>query len=420
MKRASILAVTSELPWPLNSGGHLRSYHLLRTFAARFDVRLVVPTAGGEEAGRAALERAGIRVHAVAVPPRRPVAEALKIASAALRGEPYVMYARHRRRSIRRALRDEVRRQAPDVLYLDHLDSLVYADTAPGARTVIDLHNVYSHLLSRTATETPQVGRRMYLGRESLLLARKERAAARAAHTLITVSDADARYFESLHASCVVVAPNGVDCDAYEHLTHDETAPPTILYVGSLEWPPNVSAARFLALEVLPAVRARIPGARLSIVGKNPTPEVLALAGADRGVEVAGSVPDVAPYFRSADVLAVPLESGGGTRLKILEAFSAGVPVVSTPVGCEGIAASDPEHLFVAARHEFVEAIARVLEQPGEARVRAERARLVARREYDWTVAGDRAANAIARAVDMGSPTSAPADLAVRAGAATE
>ena len=151
MARPSVLAVTSELPWPLDSGGHLRSFHLLRTLTDRFDVRLVVPTSGSDEPGRAALEAAGVSVHLVPVAPRKPLAEALKVVSGLLRREPYVMFGRHRRQAVARALAAEAARIRPDVLYLDHLDSFVYADTVPDVPIVLDLHNVYSRLAARAA-----------------------------------------------------------------------------------------------------------------------------------------------------------------------------------------------------------------------------------------------------------------------------
>ena len=99
--RPSVLAVTSEVPWPLNSGGHLRTFHLLRTLAQRFDVRLIVPTRGDDGTGRVALEQAGIAVRMIPVPPRTRLAEAIKVAASAAQREPYVMFARHRSGAVR-------------------------------------------------------------------------------------------------------------------------------------------------------------------------------------------------------------------------------------------------------------------------------------------------------------------------------
>ena len=123
-----------------------------------------------------------------------------------------------------------------------------------------------------------------------------------------------------------------------------------------------------------------------------------ALAAPGTGVEVAANVSDLLPYYRAAHVLAVPLQSGGGTRLKILEAFAAGVPVVSTPVGCEGIDAINGSHLAIAERDDFVPAILRLLKTPHLSSTLAHRARTLARQQYDWSVVGALACDALARA----------------------
>ena len=412
--RPSLLAVTSEAPWPLDSGGHLRTYHLLRSLAAAFDLRLVAPTFGRDEESRVALERAGVRPRLVAVGPRTAVTEAFKVGLAAVSREPYVLFARHRRRAVSRTLREESTHRPPDVLYLDHLDSLVYAGGHGRVPLVVDMHNVYSRLALRAAAEARGAVRRRYLAGEAALIARMEQRAVQVAHTILAVSDDDARYFSALGAARVVTVPNGVDCAAYNRLPAEaRTGPPTILYVGSLSWPPNVSAARFLAVEVLPVVRRRLPDARVIIVGKDPDPDLMALARTDAGVHVVGSVPDVVPYFRNAHVLAVPLEAGGGTRLKILEAFAAGLPVIGTTVGCEGICARDGEHLVIADRRGFAAAIIQLLLDPAGARDRAQRAQCLARERYDWSVVAALARDAVAAAASGRAAPATPHRLAM-------
>jgi glycosyltransferase involved in cell wall biosynthesis len=130
---------------------------------------------------------------------------------------------------------------------------------------------------------------------------------------------------------------------------------------------------------------------------------VLALAHSHPNVEVAGNVRDIVPYFRTAHVLAVPLEAGGGTRLKILEAFAAGLPVVSTSVGCEGIDGVHEVHLLVADGPRFVDAIVRSLVDPAAAGGRAGRAQRLAERCYDWSAVGRRAVDGVSRAAAAGS-----------------
>ena len=394
--RPRVLAVTSEVPWPLDSGGHLRTYPLFRALAARLQMRVVAPTPSDQaSANAAALRAAGVEPRLVEMPARTGVGEAIKALRAGLTGEPYVMFARHRHRGVRQTLEREMARQAPHAIYLDHLDSLVYAGVRPRIPLVVDMHNVYSRLASRMAGEAHGALRRAYLAHEGVLLQRMELRAVDLAHTLLAVSDGEARYFSSLGARRVVVVPNGVDCDAFGSLAIGRRpGPPTILYVGSLAWPPNANAAHFLATEVMPAVQQQLPDARLVIVGRDPGPEVLMLARHPQ-IEVVANAPDVAPYYRDANILAVPLQAGGGTRLKILEAFAAGVPVVSTAVGCEGIDAVDGRYLEIAECPEFATALVRLLRDPNRAGVVAERARVFARERFDWSVVGAQACDAV-------------------------
>ena len=119
----SVLAVTSELPWPLDTGGHLRTYHLLRGLTEGFNVSLVAGVAPDRREDVAAVEAAGIHVRAVTLPRRTRVTEAARALSAATAGEPYALYRRHGRPQIREAFETELASSRPDAMYLDHLDS---------------------------------------------------------------------------------------------------------------------------------------------------------------------------------------------------------------------------------------------------------------------------------------------------------
>ena len=148
----------------------------------------------------------------------------------------------------------------------------------------------------------------------------------------------------------------------------------------------------------MPRILKERPDVRLQIVGRNPGPEVNALAELPN-VEVHANVPDVGVYLEQASILAVPLDSGGGTRLKILEAFAAGLPVVSTPVGCEGIDCRHGEHLWVTERDQFAEGLLEAIEAPELATEFAERGRKLAEETYDWSVVGKSTCAAVAEAV---------------------
>ncbi len=395
----SILAVTSEPPWPLNSGGHLRTFHLLRSLSQRFRVRLVIPVPRAGESVIDALERAGMNVVPVEMEPRSSWNESCRAARAAVAGEPYVMFRRHDHRRIR----DELARQAaieqPDLYYLDHLDSLVYSNLSGMSPVVLDLHNVYSLLVRRVSGEQRSWWKRLYLEREASLLARIESHAVKRADEIMTVSEQEAAHFRQLGARTPTVVPNGVDCSAFEDLpTGREGRPFLILYVGDMSWGPNIGAAVFLGHEVLPKLRTRLPGVQLRIVGRNPTPEVKSLAQLP-GIEVTGGVPSIKPYLLDAQVLAVPLDSGGGTRLKILEAFAAGLPVVSTSVGCEGLLVNHETHLLVAERDRFADELLRLFSEIPLAHRLATRARDLARDRYDWTIVGEAACDLVSELI---------------------
>lgn len=392
----TLLAVASELPWPPVTGGRLRTFHLLRGLGRSYRIRLVTAVPVGGEADVEALRRHGIEVLPVPAAPRRWWAEAGRALSAMVLGEPYVLYRRHDRRAVRAAMRAEARREPPDALYLDHLDSHLYRSAAPGTPAVVDMHNVYSVLAMRASQDRRNPLLRAYLRREAALLGRAERRAALDAALVQAVSEGDADHFRRLGGAPVSVVPNGVDCAAYEGLPAGRPGGrPIILCLGTLSWPPNARAAAYLAREVLPRLRRPFPGLCLRIVGRGPTREVRAL-GRVEGVELVADAPDVLPHLRDASMLAVPLEVGGGTRLKILEAFAAGLPVVSTPVGCEGLLAVPGEHLVVRELDGIESGIAELLSDSELGRSLAERARAFAREHYDWRAIAERACAGIA------------------------
>lgn len=152
-----------------------------------------------------------------------------------------------------------------------------------------------------------------------------------------------------------------------------------------MDWLPNMDGIRYFVREILPLIRRRRPETTLAIVGRTPPPAIQALAAADRLITVTGTVPDVRPYLWGAQVSIVPLRIGGGTRLKIYESMAAHVPVVSTPIGAEGLSVEDPSNIRLACTPEsFAAACLELLENPAErARLAAGGAELVASR-FSW------------------------------------
>ena len=170
----------------------------------------------------------------------------------------------------------------------------------------------------------------------------------RRAARVISVSPIDTRDMrEMFGAQRISEVATGVDVEYFERPAN----PPSewdIVFVGAMDWLPNIDGARYFVSEILPRIRARFPAARVVFAGRNAVPEIQAFAARDPGIHVTGTVPDVRPYLWNSAISIVPLRIGGGTRLKIYEAMAAGTPVVSTSVGAEGLAVTQHRDILLA------------------------------------------------------------------------
>jgi polysaccharide biosynthesis protein PslH len=385
--------VTSEPPWPLNSGGHIRTFHLLSALSRETDLKVVCPIQPHQRAAVEPLRARGLNLIPVHVAARTKLSEARRLLASLWRSEPYVMYRRHAWPRVRQVLKSEISVFRPHVLYFDHLDGAVYRQVAPNLPATIDLHNVYSLLVRRSADEESGKWRSWFLQREARLLDAVERRSAHIGDQLFAVSVQEANHFKALGATAVHVVPNGVDCAALADLPTGRNNHPTVLFLGTMSWAPNANAAKFL-VDLLPVIRQRVPGVTILIVGRDPPPALSVLNGSP-GIEVTGAVAEVQPYLRRASVMAVPLDAGGGTRLKILEAFAAGLPVLSTSIGAEGIDATAGRHLIVSERSTFADALCHLLLAPAYSAQLAAEARQLATEKYDWATIGAAAARLV-------------------------
>src|SRR5947207_12804890 len=224
----------------------------------------------------------------------------------------------------------------------------------PQALMVLDAHNVEAEIMERLAESAPRwqrKGLRWQAGRIREL----ERALARNMDLVFTCSEKDAVAFREMGARRVRVVPNAIPPLPAPLVAQRQD----VVFVGSLDWRPNAAAAVLLAKEIWPRCRALLPGARLAIVGRNPPAHVQALAAHDILVE--GSVPSVRPYLDRAFATAIPLRAGSGTRIKILEAWAAGVPVIASRIAAEGLPYTDGRDLILAEEPgEFARALVRL------------------------------------------------------------
>jgi len=294
-------------------------------------------------------------------------------------------------------------RLRPDLVLVEGLWLHAYLDVAraAGCRTVLDCFNVEAAVareVARTRTGNDLEARVV----RDVLPARTEaierRALAAVEHVWVC-SDEDARRMRELYApaASVTVVPNGLRVDDYTPRPWRPAPAPTVIFPGIFSYPPNGVAAAFLIDELFPQLARACAGSRLLLVGPMPTAGMRAAAERDPRIVVTDAVADVRPYLAEASVMAVPLFQGGGTHLKVLEGFAAGVPVVSTAKGAEGLDVRSDTHLLLAETADgFAAAVLAAWRERALAERLAASARALVAERYSWTSVAARIGAAIA------------------------
>jgi len=408
-----ILWLKSDLLLPLDKGGKLRTWHLMRHLAARHEITyLAFMEPGGDPEHVRGMRAVASRVETV--PRSDPPKGSLRFyADAALHLLDPLPYAvgKYRSRAFRARLA-ELLAQPLDLIVCDFLPPAVNLPRRLPCPAVIFTHNVESEIWRRHAETKTSLPAKLLYGAQYRRMHRYEAAALARFDGVLAVSDADRRTFARIYPDAsrqpIHVVPTGVDTGFFAPASPPSPANSReIVFTGSMDWLPNEDAMTFFCDKVLPLIRAEEPDVRLSIVGRAPTPAVAKLAETygDR-VRVTGRVDDVRPYIADAGVYIVPLRIGGGTRLKIFEAMAMAKAVVSTTVGAEGLPVEDGRHLLLADEpNTFARAVVRLLRDVSRRRALETAARDLVIGKYDWSsVAGDleRALQSIA---DGGMPT---------------
>jgi glycosyltransferase involved in cell wall biosynthesis len=401
MPKPTIVYVTPKPPYPLTSGMAIRQFHLLQAYAKWGTVHLV--TLCKDEAQRDAaklLESHCERVHAVS--------------ANTMAGDPFGRTSRPRR-VLRRLMghrptaaawshSDEMTRLIErlstdaDIVHVARLHMAPQVQRLLAARRgrpgmVLDLDDVETSYGLRQLRYGPRESpfHRLYGYYDLARTWAYQSTTVRRFDLVFVCSERDRQRFGR---SGVVVVPNGARIPAL--LPPRQTDDRTIMFCGLLSYPPNKDGVDFLVKSVFPEIRRAVPDARLLIVGTAPTAEIRALHDG-RSVIIAGDVPDVTEYYARSTIAVAPLRFGGGTRIKILEAWAHGVPVVSTTIGCEGLDGVDGRHLMVADRpRDFASRCVALLQSPDlRDRLVVEGRRLVSE-VYRWDDIGTRAVSEVA------------------------
>jgi polysaccharide biosynthesis protein PslH len=361
-----ILWLSHLIPYPPKGGVLQRSHHLLCELAKYHGVDLLAfnqvplmrPLFPTVEAGMAEasefFRNVGVRHRFISTPHGDGSWERSVLAARSLIGIPYNLRWLQSF-EYERALRSWLAEQPYDLIHFDTISLYPYFRFVPiESATALDHHNIESSMLVRRASNERNPAKRLYFLQEGHRLRRVERKVCPKFTTNITCSDVDTSDLKRVAPECrVQTIPNPVDTDYFSPGLEDRQ--PRLIFVGRLNWYPNVQAVRFIVAKLWPAVKRVWPTIEFDLVGAHPPEISLAMSQRDRNFRVHGFVPDVRPLLARASIYVCPIRDGGGTKVKVLDAMAMGKALIAHPVACEGISVSSGENvLFAESADEYV------------------------------------------------------------------
>jgi len=357
-----VLLLTQVLPYPPDSGPKIKTLNVIKYLAQQHEVTLVSFVRGDQTADVQHLRAYCRSIHTVPMV-RNPLRDGWALIRSLFSGQPWMM------------LRDDVKEMHQlihrlaaetsfDVVHADQLNMGQYAFPLSGPRKVLDTHNAL-WLLYKRLWQTMGAGpKKWLLGRDWRLLKRYEAWICQIFDHVMAVSEEDQAALQEAAGRPldITTIPIAVDTDELRPINRPPDAD-HILYMGTMYWPPNIDGVFWFIREVFPLLRSQRPNLIFDVVGARPPQELVELSKPETGINVTGYVKDTAPYLEKAGVMIVPLRAGGGMRVKILEALAFSLPVVSTTLGCEGIALEHGRHILLAdTPEEFAQAILHLLD----------------------------------------------------------
>jgi len=383
-----ILFLTQLLPYPPDSGPKIRMYYMLRYLAEQHQVTLVALVRGNEREEDVEHLRGSCEAVYTVRLPRSTWRNGWFLIRSLLSGQPFTI------------VRDWVEEEDQlldrllstgnyDAFHADQLYTAQYGlsrSSLNAVRTVVDKHNAYFAMVQRLADVERNPLKRRLLDREARLLADYEAEVCRSYDHVLTVTEHDREVLGKLigEPNKMLAVPICVDTELLQPVERVRKAH-ELTMVGSMFYPPNVDGVCWFIREVYPLVQAECPEVKLNVIGARPAPAIRQLAANHPTIRVTGYVDDLTPYLQHTAAMIVPLRSGSGMRVKIVDALARGVPVVSTTVGAEGLDVIPDEHLLIVDRPaDFAEAVLRLLRDPDVGEHLARAGRRLAETRYDW------------------------------------
>ncbi len=381
-----ILFLSQLLPLPLDAGPKIRAYYVLRSLAERgHEVTLICFTrAGDREEDVEALRRICSSVHTVRLP-RSRIRNVRDVLASLAERLPFLVL-RDRQPAMRRKIRELCAAGSFDAFHADQLWMAPYALEHGASRLkVLDQHNAVFRIPLQLAGSRQNPLIRLFLRKEASKLAAFERSACRQFDKVVWVAAADKEAVlgrENADSSRHRIIP--IATDPVTRRPVERPHPFRVTFLGGMHWPPNAEGASWFVRRVWPEVARAAPQAVLTLIGKG-SPRRFSRADTGARIHIAGYVTDLRPYLSETAAFIVPLKSGAGMRVKILDAWCWALPVISTSVGADGIEAVHEENLLIANDEKsFSECLIRVLRDSQLSRRLADKGRSTVESFYNW------------------------------------
>lgn len=375
-----LLFVKNQILYPLNIGGNIRTYNILRYLAQWHELTYLcnLTTSDANDVNK----MREMRMRVEMIPWRNPTIAQWQyyrdLAWNTLSSLPFSVTKVTNPKLIRRA-KELSAENSYDAVICDFVQMAKVVSDLPRRPSILFQHNVEAQIFERQAKTSPSWFRRQAMALQWRKMLRFEKEAGRKFNAVIAVSDQDRDAFsEDYGWKHVESIDTAVDVEYFAPPRQPAERNHLVTFVASMDWLPNQDGAVYFVKEIWPHILREHPDAVCHIVGRNPSRRVEQLAHVG-SVSVLGTVPDVRPHLSDAQVVVVPLLAGGGTRIKIFEAMAMGKAVVSTSLGAEGLKVRNQQHLLIAdSPLDFAKAVGRLLSDPQERlRIGQEARRLV-------------------------------------------
>jgi glycosyltransferase involved in cell wall biosynthesis len=390
-KRLKILFFSQRFPYPMDTGGKIRTGKILEELKNVFDVTLVSNVESPKD-DRYLDQVKNLCAEFYPVPWKEARKYTLKFYLKLLRSlfshYPFTVINDYSA-DIESVLRCLINEKRFDLLICDFLQPSLNFRNLNGAPTLLFEHNIEAVIPRRHFETSRNPIAKTFWWLQWRRMERYEKEACRKFTGTVTVSETDKKCLEGFGIQNVFAIPTGVNTD-YFAPREDQVKENSLVFTGSMDWLPNEDAIRFFVRDILPKIKQQVPDVTLTVVGRNPSQRLLDDIKAQPEVTVTGRVDDVRSYMSSHALYIIPLRIGGGTRIKAYEAMAMGKAVVSTSIGVEGLPVRDGDHLVLAdAPEDFAAAVTKLLGDANQRDWIGKNARAFVKNHFGWQTVAD-------------------------------